>query len=404
MHKSIIHMDLDTFFVSCERLLDSSLNNKPVLVGGTSGRGVVAACSYEARKFGIHSAMPMRVAQMLCPEAVVIRGNSSIYSKFSDMVTDIVKESAPVYEKSSIDEFYMDVTGMDRFFGTYKWAQELRTKIIKETGLPISLALSTSKTVAKVGTNEAKPNNHLNIPWGTEKPFLAPLSVNKIPMVGDQTYKTLLNMGIKYVKTVQEMPMELMDRVMGKNGILLWKKAQGIDNSEVIPYHERKSISSSLTLEKDTIDVRQLKNILTAMAEKLAYYLRNGNKITSCVTVTVRYSDFDTRTRQKRIPYTSLDHTLIKTVLDLFDQLYDRRVLVRLVGVRYSHLVSGTYQMDLFEDTTEMIKLYQAMDRIRNRYGQNAVRRVVTMGTRGIGQMTNPFNGEPPIIPAHRRA
>lgn len=397
-------MDLDTFFVSCERLLDSSLNNKPVLVGGTSGRGVVAACSYEARRFGIHSAMPMRVAQMLCPEAVVIRGNSSIYSKFSDMVTDIIKESAPVYEKSSIDEFYMDVTGMDRFFGTYKWAQELRTKIIKETGLPISLALSTSKTVAKVGTNEAKPNNHLNIPWGTEKPFLAPLSVNKIPMVGDQTYKTLLNMGIKYVKTVQEMPMELMDRVMGKNGILLWKKAQGIDNSEVIPYHERKSISSSLTLEKDTIDVRQLKNILTAMAEKLAYYLRNGNKVTSCVTITVRYSDFDTRTRQKRIPYTSLDHTLIKTALELFDQLYDRRVLVRLVGVRYSHLVSGTYQMNLFEDTTEMIKLYQAMDRIRNRYGQNAVRRVVTMGTRGIGQMSNPFNGEPPVIPAHRRA
>lgn len=397
-------MDLDTFFVSCERLLDSSLNNKPVLVGGTSGRGVVAACSYEARRFGIHSAMPMRVAQMLCPEAVVIRGNSSIYSKFSDMVTDIIKESAPVYEKSSIDEFYMDVTGMDRFFGTYKWAQELRTKIIKETGLPISLALSTSKTVAKVGTNEAKPNNHLNIPWGTEKPFLAPLSVNKIPMVGDQTYKTLLNMGIKYVKTVQEMPMELMDRVMGKNGILLWKKAQGIDNSEVIPYHERKSISSSLTLEKDTIDVRQLKNILTAMAEKLAYYLRNGNKVTSCVTVTVRYSDFDTRTRQKRIPYTSLDHTLIKTALELFDQMYERRVLVRLVGVRYSHLVSGTYQMNLFEDTTEMIKLYQAMDRIRNRYGQNAVRRVVTMGTRGIGQMSNPFNGEPPIIPAHRRA
>lgn len=397
-------MDLDTFFVSCERLLDSSLNNKPVLVGGTSGRGVVAACSYEARRFGIHSAMPMRVAQMLCPEAVVIRGNSSIYSKFSDMVTDIIKELAPVYEKSSIDEFYMDVTGMDRFFGTYKWAQELRTKIIKETGLPISLALSTSKTVAKVGTNEAKPNNHLNIPWGTEKPFLAPLSVNKIPMVGDQTYKTLLNMGIKYVKTVQEMPMELMDRVMGKNGILLWKKAQGIDNSEVIPYHERKSISSSLTLEKDTIDVRQLKNILTAMAEKLAYYLRNGNKVTSCVTITVRYSDFDTRTRQKRIPYTSLDHTLIKTALELFDQLYDRRVLVRLVGVRYSHLVSGTYQMNLFEDTTEMIKLYQAMDRIRNRYGQNAVRRVVTMGTRGIGQMSNPFNGEPPVIPAHRRA
>jgi DNA polymerase-4 len=403
MHKSVVHIDLDTFFVSCERLLDSSLNNKPVLVGGTSGRGVVAACSYEAREYGIHSAMPMRMAQMLCPEAIVIRGNSSIYSKFSDMVTDVIKEQSPLYEKSSIDEFYIDVTGMDKFFGTYKWAQELRNRITKETGLPISFGLSTSKTVAKVGTNEAKPNNHINIPFGTEKPFLAPLAVKKIPMVGDQTYKMLLNMGIKYVKTVQEMPMELMDRVLGKNGIALWKKAQGIDNSEVIPYQERKSISSSLTLEKDTIDIRQLKNILTAMAEKLAYYLRNGNKLTSCVTVTVRYSDFDTRTRQKRIPYTSLDHTLIKTTLDLFDQLYERRVLARLVGVRYSHLLSSTYQMNLFEDTAEMINLYQAMDRIRNRYGQNAVRRVATMGTRGIGQMTNPFNGQPPVIPAHRR-
>ena len=396
-------MDLDTFFVSCERLLDSRLNNKPVLVGGTNGRGVVAACSYEARKFGIHSAMPMKVAQMLCPEAVVIRGNSAIYSKFSDLVTDIIEESAPIYEKSSIDEFYMDVTGMDRFFGTYKWAQELRAKIIKETGLPISLALSTSKTVAKVGTNEAKPNNHMNIPLGTEKSFLAPLNVNKIPMVGNQTYKMLLNMGIKYIKTIQEMPMELMDRVMGKNGVLLWKKAQGIDHSEVIPYHERKSISSSLTLEKDTIDVRQLKNILIAMAEKLAYYLRNDNKITSCVTVTVRYSDFDTRTKQKQIPYTSLDHTLIKTVLDIFDQLCDRRVLVRLIGVRYSNLVSGTYQMNLFEDTSEMIKLYQAMDRIRNRYGQNAIRRVATMEKHIIGQMSNPFNGKSPVIPTHRR-
>jgi DNA polymerase-4 len=403
MHKSVVHIDLDTFFVSCERLQDSSLEGKPVLVGGTSGRGVVAACSYEARKYGIHSAMPMRMAQMLCPEAVVIRGNSSIYSKFSDMVTDIVKEQSPVYEKSSIDEFYIDVTGMDKFFGTYKWAQELRHKIINETGLPISFGLSTSKTVSKVATNEAKPNNHRNVPFGIEKPFLAPLAVKKIPMVGDQTYKTLLNMGVKYVKTLQEMPVELMDKVFGKNGIVLWKKAQGIDNSPVEPYHERKSISSSLTLEKDTIDIRQLKNILTSMAEKLTYYLRKGNKLTSCVTVTVRYSDFDTRTRQKRIPYTALDHTLIKTSIELFDQLYERRVLVRLVGVRFSHLLSGTYQMDLFEDTAEMVNLYQAMDRIRNRYGQNAIRRVNTMGVRGVGQMSNPFNGEPPVIPAHRR-
>lgn len=398
-----MHIDLDAFFVSCERLLNSKLNNKPVLVGGTGARGVVAACSYEARAFGIHSAMPMRTARMLCPEAIVVRGDSSVYSRFSDTITDIIKEASPLYEKSSIDEFYIDVSGMDKFFGSYKWAQELRTRIIKETGLPISFGLSVNKTVSKIGTSEIKPNNHINIPYGTEKGFLAPLPVKKIPMVGDQTYKMLLSLGVKYIKTIQEMPVELLERVLGKNGVLLWKKAQGIDNSPVKAYNERKSISSSLTLERDTTDIRQLKSILMTMVEKLSFYLRNGNKLTSCVTVTVRYSDFDTRSRQKRIPYTSLDHTLIKTVMDLFDQLYNRRVLVRLVGVRYSHLVSGTYQMRLFEDSSEMIKLYQAMDMLRNRYGQNAVTRVTTMNTKGIGQMSNPFNGQPPVIPAHRR-
>ena len=392
MDRSIVHIDLDTFFVSVERLLDSSLNNIPVLVGGTNGRGVVAACSYEAREYGIHSAMPMRMAQRLCPEAIVIRGDGGMYSKFSKMVTEIIKEESPVYEKSSIDEFYIDASGMDRFFGTYKWAKELREKIIKETGLPISFGLSTNKTVAKVGTGEAKPNNYINIHKGNEKGFLAPLPVKKIPMVGDKSYKMLLSMGVKYVKTIQEIPIELMDSIMGKNGIVLWKKAQGIDNTPVEPYSERKSISSSITLDKDTIDTQRLKNILTAMAEKLAYQLRKEQKLTSVVTVTIRYSDFDTRTRQKRISYTSLDHSLIKTVISLFDQLYDRRLLVRLVGVRYSSLISGSYQMNLFEDTSEMISLYQAMDNIRNRYGNTAIRRVSTLGTR-IRHGGSPFQG-----------
>lgn len=403
MNRNIVHIDLDTFFVSCERLMNRELIGKPVLVGGVSGRGVVAACSYEARTYGIHSAMPMQMARRLCPEAIVVKGNSSVYSKFSDTITDIIKEEAPLYEKSSIDEFYIDVSGMDKFYGCYKWAQELRKRIIDETHLPISFGLSTNKTVSKVATGEIKPNGYQQIEYGHEKEFLAPLPVKKIPMVGDQTYKMLLSMGIRYVKTIQEMPIELMDKVMGKNGIVLWKKAQGIDNSLVEPYHERKSISSSLTFEKDTIDVQALKNLLLAMAEKLAFYLRNGNKLTSCVTVTVRYSDFDTRTRQKRIPYTSLDHTLIKTTMSLFDQLYTRRVLVRLVGVRFSHLVGGSYQMKLFEDDTKLINLYQRMDKIRNRYGQNAVQRASTMKIHGIGQISNPFNGQPPVIPAHRR-
>lgn len=403
MRRTILHMDLDTFFVSCERLIDRRLDNRPVLIGGTSDRGVVAACSYEARTFGIHSAMPMKMARMLCPEAVVIRGNSGIYSKYSDMVTEIIKERSPLFEKSSIDEFYIDISGMDRFVReSYMWSRELREKILKETHLPISFGLSTSKTVSKVGTGEAKPNNHINIDDGSEIPFLAPLSVKKIPMVGDKTYHKLRSMGIERVRTVQEMPMELMERVLGKNGQVIWKKAQGIDNTPVIAWHERKSISTERTFERDTTDVTKLRSILVAMAENLAYQLRNGNKLTACVTLKIRYSDFQTYTRQKRIPYTSLDHTLIATVLDLFDKVYERRVLIRLIGVRFSNLVGGTYQIRLFEDSEKLIKLYQKMDYLRNKYGKNAVKRAIGMDVKTIGGM-NPFNGQAPIIPAHRR-
>jgi DNA polymerase-4 len=347
--------------------------------------------------------MPMKMARLLCPDAVVIRGDSGTYSKFSDMVTEIVKESAPIFEKSSIDEFYVDITGMDRFVQTsYLWSRELREKILKETHLPISFGLSTSKTVSKVGTGEAKPNNHIEIPEGNEMPFLAPLSIKKIPMVGDKTYHKLRSMGVEKIRTVQEMPMELMERVLGQNGVVIWKKAQGIDNTPVVAWCERKSISSERTFEKDTTDVAKLRSLLVAMAENMCYQLRNGNKLTACVTIKIRYSDFQTYTKQKRIPYTSLDHTLIATVLDLFDKIYDRRVLIRLIGVRFSYLVGGTYQIRLFEDSEKLIKLYQAMDLVRNRYGQSAVKRAISMGSTTIGGM-NPFNGQTPIIPTHRR-
>ena len=404
MNRHIVHLDLDTFFVSCERLLDRRLKQLPVLIGGTGDRGVVASCSYETRQYGIHSGMPMKMARALCPDAIVIRGNSSVYSKFSDMVTDIIKEQSPLFEKSSIDEFYVDVTGMDKFFGTYQWAKELREKIIKETMLPISFGLSINKTVSKVGTSEAKPNNFINIPDGQEKNFLSPLSVKKIPMVGTQTYHLLRSMGIEKVKTVQEMPVELLESVMGKNGISLWKKAQGIDNSPVVAWNERKSISMERTFEKDSTDVQKMKSILTSMAENLAYQLRIGNKLTACVSIKIRYSDFQTYSKQRMLPYTSLDHTLIRTTLDLFEQLYQRRVLIRLIGVRFSHLVGGSYQMRLFEDSEKLIKLYQSMDIIRNRFGDQAVKRAVTMGVKSIGSITNPFNGQPPVIPAHRNA
>jgi DNA polymerase-4 len=373
--------------------MDRKLNNLPVLIGGTSDRGVVASCSYETRQYGVHSGMPMKMARILCPDAITIRGNSLVYSKFSDMITEIIKEQAPLFEKSSIDEFYIDVSGMDKFYGCLQWAKELREKIIHETMLPISLGLSINKTVSKVGTSEAKPNNYINVPDGHEKGFLAPLSVKKIPMVGDQTYHLLRSMGVEKVKTVQEMPMELMERVLGKNGIVLWKKAQGIDNTPVVPWQERKSISMERTFEQDSTDVNQMKSILISMAEKLAYQLRAENKLTACVSIKIRYSDFQTYSKQRKIHYTSLDSTLIQTTLDLFEMLYQRRVLIRLIGVRFSHLIGGSYQMRLFEDSEKLIRLYQSMDKVRNKYGNKAIQRAVTMGIGHLSSNFNPFNG-----------
>ncbi|MDO6761098.1 DNA polymerase IV [Tamlana sp. 2_MG-2023] len=401
--RAIVHMDLDTFFVSCERLLDSRLIGRPVLIGGTSDRGVVASCSYEARKFGVHSAMPMRMAKMLCPEAVVLRGNAGVYSNFSKDVTDVINESVPLYEKASIDEFYIDLTGMDKFFGCHKLASELRQRIIKETGLPISFGLSMNKTVSKIATGEAKPNNEIRILTGNEKPFLAPLSVRKIPMVGEVTYKTLCDLGVKQIKTVQDMPMDMMHRVLGKNGLSIWRKANGIDNNPVVQYHERKSISTERTFNKDTIDVAKLRGIIVAMTENLAYQLRRGDKLTACITFKIRYSDFQTYTQQQRIPYSAMDHTIIPIALDLFRKLYNRRLLVRLIGVKFSHLVSGGHQINLFEDNEKQLHLSQAIDRMRERYGDRSVINAAGMEAKSISRW-NPFSGEPPpLLPNRRR-
>lgn len=390
--RMIVHMDLDTFFVSVERLKDSRLEGKPVMVGGTGDRGVVASCSYEARAFGVHSAMPMRQARMLCPDGIIVRGDYEHYTSYSRMVTDIIQESVPLYEKSSIDEFYIDMTGMDKFFGTYRYIQEVRQRIMKETGLPISFGLSENKTVSKVATGQAKPNNHLKIDHGVEKPFLAPLPVRKIPMVGEATGQLLRKMGIVQIKTIQEMPQEVMENILGENGRIIWRKANGIDTTPVEPYSERKSISSEETFQQDTIDVARIKTILAAMTEQLAFQLRKEGKLTSVVAVKIRYSDFDTHTRQLRIPYTSTDHTLIRVVKELFDKLYDRRVLIRLVGVRLSGLVSGGYQINLLEDAEHTIRLYQEMDYVRKRFGDTVVQRASAMGYKM--NRFNPFKGE----------
>jgi len=383
--RNVVHFDLDTFFVSVERLINSKLEGKPIIIGGMSDRGVVACCSYEARAYGVHSAMPMKIARMLCSDAFVIRGDMELYSRYSNLVTNIIEDRAPLYEKASIDEFYIDVTGLDRFFGILKWTRELRQTIIKNTGLPISFGLSVNKTVSKIAAGEAKPNGEMEVPPLVVRTFLQPLSISKIPMIGDKTFHLLRSMGIATIGTLSMIPPEMIEKVLGKNGVIIWKKANGIDNTPVKPYSERKSISTEHTFDQDSIDIIKMKELLVGMVEKLAYDMRKKQRLTSCVTVKIRYSNFDTHTLQKRIPYTSFDHQLIAVAKELFDRLYQRRMLIRLIGVKFSYLVQGTQQLNMFEDTPSTVNLYKAMDMLRNRYGRNSVQRAIGIEAQGEG-------------------
>jgi DNA polymerase-4 len=394
VERNIIHLDLDAFFVAVECKKNPKLLGKPLIIGGSSRRGVVAACSYETRAFGVHSAMPMYLALQLCPDARVISGDVESYSQASHEVTEIIAEQAPAFEKSSIDEFYIDASGMDRYFGAFKWAVELRKKIMKESRLPISLGMSVNKLVSKVVTGEFKPNAQKQIAAGDEKQFLAPLSIEKLPMVGKQTASFLYDMGVRTVQTLREMPVQFLVSAFGKNGLSLWNKAHGIDASPVVPYSEQKSISTECTFDSDTIDVKKLKNILIAMVEKVAFSLRDQQKLTSCVTVKIRYANFDTETKQMQIPYSSSDHVLLRIVTELFDKLYQRRMLLRLVGVRLSGLVHGNHQISLFDDTAESINLYQAIDHVKNKYGVEKIIRANTIDVnKRVRMELNMFKG-----------
>ena len=371
--RHITHMDLDTFYVSVEYLRNSKLKGKPVLIGGMSDRGVVASCSYEARKFGIHSGMAMRAARRLCSHAVVIKSDFEAYSKYSKLVTEVIKDNVPLFEKSSIDEFYIDLSGMDKFFGCKKFSDELKHKVTKESGLSISYGLASNKLISKVATNEIKPNGQMEIPFGNEKNFLAPLSIMKIPGIGKETGYKLLKMGVETVSTLSEIPVHMMQNLLGKNGIELHRRSNGIDESPVIPFREQKSISTEQTFDSDTIDLNFLHKQLIRMTESIAYELRSQNRLTGCISVKLRYSDFQTVQMQCSIPYAAADHILIKKAKELFTKLYERRQLIRLIGVRFMDLIPGNYQIDLFNDTQESISLYQAIDSIKKQYGENLV-------------------------------
>jgi DNA polymerase-4 len=387
--RQIVHIDLDSFFVSVERKFDPSLIGKAVIIGGSADRGVVASCSYEARAFGVHSSMPTRQALQLCPHAILIRGSHGRYGEASGEVTQIIHNAVPLYQKTSVDEFYIDYTGMDRFHNAYQHASELRQKIMQDTGLPISFGMASGKTVAKMATNQAKPNGQLLIPPGKEKEFLAPLNINKIPGLGESTSQKLYQYGIEKIGDLQKADIRFLEAILGKAGKFIWERANGIDHSEIIPYSDRKSISTEHTFHTNIADKNAIETILVSMTEELAYKLRKENKVASCLAIKVRYANFETNTQQEKISLTAAEHILIPGVKNLLKKAWNQHRPIRLIGVRLSDLCSGSYQINLFDDNEERIKLYQAMDKINFKFGEKTVCRAAGMeiGTRNF----NPF-------------
>ncbi len=371
--RAILHLDMDAFFASVEIKKNSALAGLPLLVGGSGSRGVVTSCSYEARRFGIHAGMPMAIALRRCPDAKTIRGDFESYEQHSDMVTEIIAEEGPVYEKASIDEFYLDISGMDRHIGCVKWSGELRQRIIRETGLPISAGLAVNKLVSKVRAGEAKPNGSGWVADGAERAFLSPLPVRKIPSIGAVTARKMSLMGIRKAGTLSQVPVTLLEREFGSPGREFHRRANGIDHRPVVPHTERKSFSSEHTFQTDTIDMEFLLRKLRSMTAQLAFDLRQAGRLTAGITVKIRYTDFNTYTRQKRIGFTAHDQQLVPAAETLFRELFTRRQCIRLLGVRFDRLASGHTQLDLFTDTQENNQLLLAMDKVRKRFGKAAL-------------------------------
>ena len=375
----IAHFDLDSFFVSVEMLQDPSLLGKAVVVGGSRDRGVVTTCSYEARKFGVRSAMPMRKAMELCPHAIIVKSSYGLYAQYSAWVTTILAANAPLYEKASIDEFYIDLTGMDTFFNPLEWTIRLRQTIMDETGLPISFGLATNKLVAKIATDEAKPNGYLFVTPGKEKEFLAPLPVEKLGGVGKKSHQTLLVLGIYTIGDILKYDGVLLEKALGKWGTQLIRQANGLSDSVVSPHRESKSISAENTFEENTLDVDILLAQLVGQAERVAYELRQEKKYATCVAIKFRNANFETTTRQITIPATIADSDIIKAATDLFTKLYVPGTLVRLLGVRLAGLTDTGAQINLFDNKTEQHALYEAIDSVKNKFGKSVLRKARTI-------------------------
>lgn len=371
---TILHVDMDAFFVSVELLERPELRGKPVVVGGRPDqRGVVSAASYEARKFGIQSAMPLRTAARLCRHAIFLDGHHTKYGEWSDRVATILAKFSPIVEMVSIDEAYLDLAGTERLHGPpFAVAHKLLRMITQTTGLPCSGGLGSTRLVAKVASEQAKPKGLLWVAAGQEARFLAQLPVRKIPGIGEVTERALRALGIEYVHQLAEYSQEKLEGIFGQWGTALYRKARGGDSYEFVLDAEPKSISQNHTFGEDTTDVTAMESMLSHLSQKACKRLREASLSAQTLTLTIRYAGFDTYTRAKTLSDAiQFDADAYAVFLALFRQHRNAKRKVRLLGVAFSGLTHGSAQLDLLDPgrRAKLDKLTRATDALRNRFG-----------------------------------
>jgi len=375
---TIMHIDLDAFFVSVEQASNPELRGKPVVVGGKPGsRGVVATASYEARAFGLHSAMPLVTAVRLCPQAIFIEGNYHHYAEVSKKFMAILADFSPFLEPMGLDEAYMDVTGFESLYGSiHQMAMKIKQRVKDELGIIASIGIASCKVVAKVASDESKPDGLIEVPQGGEAAFLAPLAIRKLPGVGKKTEQVLIGLGIRTIGQLARMPPTALKSRFGVFGDMLYRHANGLDNSPVTPPGEAKSISRETTFEEDTHDNVFLSATMRYLSEKVGADLRSYGKQAKCVSIKVRYSDFTTITRQRTLSQlTDIDQAIFETGNDLLQKAIEtERQAIRLIGIGVSNLSEPGRQLMLMNDTEQRLeKLNRAVDRIRDKYGFTSI-------------------------------
>lgn len=375
---SILHVDMDAFFVSVELLARPELKGLPVVVGGQRDqRGVVSSASYEARRFGVHSAMPLRTAAKLCPQAVFLDGHHDLYGRWSDRVATILAKYSPIVEMASIDEAYLDLAGTERLHGpSLAAANKLLREITSTTGLPCSGGLAATRLVAKVASDQAKPRGLVWVPTGSEATFLAPLAVRRIPGIGKVTDAALKGLGIETIAQLQIPSLEKLEEEFGRWGTALYRKARGIDSYEFFIDAEPKSISHNQTFGHDTNDERQLQSTISHLCEKASKRLRDAGLHARTITLTLRFADFKTITRNHTLAEPSdLDTMFLQAIRELFSRSWNGKSMLRLVGVAFTSFSAGSGQLDLLDPgrREKLQRLARATDRLRDRFGFSKV-------------------------------